>query len=169
MAWLERLAARAAPRLLLLVLAPEGELLGRIGERLAERELARSGWRTLGRRLKTPEGELDLFCLEPAGRPVAVEVKTGWVPSPEGLPDPLLRPGRRFGRRDLARCRRASRFAARHLCGGGARGRVDLVEVLVARRARLARVAEGGVRFLHHADLARPPIELCAFRRDPEG
>jgi hypothetical protein len=151
------------------VLAPEGELLGRIGERLAERQLARAGWRTLGRRLRTPAGELDLFCLEPGGEPVAVEVKTGRVPSREALPDPLLRPGRRFGWRGLARCRRAARFAALHLCGRRSRGRVDLIEVLVAPRARRGPLAGSGVRILHHVDLARPPLETRAFRRDERG
>ncbi|MBI4576277.1 MAG: YraN family protein [Planctomycetes bacterium] len=33
---------------------------GRRAERAAERELRRRGWRTLGRRLRTPAGELDL-------------------------------------------------------------------------------------------------------------
>jgi hypothetical protein len=153
------LALCASPRLVLAALAPQGDQLGRVGERLAERALARQGWRTLARRLATPAGELDLFCLDPAGEPVAVEVKTGWVAALEPLVDPLLRPGRRLSRRDLGRRRRAARFAAAHLCQPGRGGRVDLVEVLVARPWR--------VRLLHHRDLAEPPLGLPGLREEP--
>ena len=91
---------------------------------------------------------------------MAVEVKTGWVAALEPLVDPLLRPGRRLSRRDLERRRRAARFAAAHLCRPGRRGgRVDLVEVLVARPAR--------VRLLHHRDLAEPPLGLPGHRQEP--
>jgi Holliday junction resolvase-like predicted endonuclease len=149
----------ASPRLLLAALAPSGDELGRIGERLAERALAREGWRTLARRLLTPAGELDLFCLDPAGEPVAVEVKTGWVSALEPLVDPLLRPARRLSRRGLERRRRAARFAAAHLCGPGRGGRVDLIEVLVARPAR--------VRLLLHRDMQEPPLGLAGHREEP--
>ena len=51
--------------------------LGRRGERLAARRLARSGYRILGRNVRLGRDEADLVALAPDGRTVVVvEVKT---------------------------------------------------------------------------------------------
>lgn len=116
--------------------------LGLAGERLAARRLRRGGARVLGRRVRSPHGELDLVVRE-RGTLVVVEVKTARAaPGCAGPAGSRWRPGERLGSRDLARLRRAARRLA-----GGAPARVDLVEVWIGR---------GPVRWARHCDLRRP-------------
>jgi putative endonuclease len=142
---------RLAPALAARFFELDARELGGAGEELAARWLARRGWRILGRRLPTPAGEVDILARCPAsGARVCLEVKTA---RPPALPlrrgarqaalHPLTRPARRLARAQAARLERAARAL-------GA-SRVDLVEVVLARRAR-ARVlhAPGAVQ-------ARPP------------
>lgn len=122
--------------------------LGRLGEALAARALARSGWRLLGRRLRTPHGEIDLVAAM-GGELVCVEVKTGRRrgSAASGL---RFRPGVRLDARRLARHRRAGRWLAGRLGGPRLRGgRVDLVEVLVHGSPVRWEV-------IHHRDVERP-------------
>lgn len=145
---------RFVPALFLRVLSPRGDELGECGEELAARYLRGLGWRLLGRRLPTPDGEIDIVA-EERGELVCVEVKTGRVPGPiggRGVRSPALRwrPGMRLGARTLAHQRRAGCFLARTLGPRRLRGgRVDLIEVAVH---------EGGRRFeiTHHRALQRP-------------
>jgi hypothetical protein len=114
----------------------------------------RKGWNLVGRRVRTPAGEVDVAARD--GRClVALEVKTGLVPSLARTIDPLLRPGRRFGRESLRRQRRAVRFLAGP---GGQRTRVDLVEVLIEG-------SSGRARLLHHRDVRGVVVELARLKR----
>lgn len=133
--------------------------LGALGERLVERDLVRSGWRILGRRVRTPRGEVDLWALDASGAAVAVEVKTGRVEGPDPF-DPLQRPGRRLDRRALQRRLESAAWLARSLRSGrgrpSERGRVDLVEVLVD--------PEGRVTVIHNCNM-RTPVAVLPGRR----
>ncbi len=53
----------------------ERRVLGLAGERLAERELARRGYRVVARNVRTRIGEIDLVCRDRSGY-AFVEVKT---------------------------------------------------------------------------------------------
>lgn len=144
-----RRTLRRFPRLFVALLEPDDADLGELGEEVAARHLARSGWRILARRLRTRSGEADLVVSRGATLAV-VEVKTArvsHVPKPSGRTlSPNLelrwRPGYRCDARRLARLRRV----AREFPGNG---RVDLVEVLLEGRPRRFRV-------LHHEDLREP-------------
>jgi len=136
--------ARLFPGSFLACLA--GDERGSAGERVAARAVTRRGWHILGRRIQTADGELDLVCLQDDVL-VVIEVKTGNA-------GPRFRPGDRVTRRDLARRARAARRLAPQV--GACSWRVDVVEVIVGRLGRPARV-------LHHADAGgqvargRPP------------
>lgn len=79
--------------------------LGDSGERLAERELARRGIRTIARNARTRWGELDLVCQGPQGY-VFVEVKTrderSFVSAPEAATAAKVRRLARLGAAWLA-------------------------------------------------------------------
>ena len=85
------------------------ERRGRRGETLAAWFLRLKGWRIVGRRLKTPRGEVDLVARR--GRTVAfVEVK--WRASPADLD--LAIDARRLSRVAAAAEALASRYARNH-------------------------------------------------------
>lgn len=137
---LVRAALAVAPRAVLALGRLGPEELGLLGEELAARALAGSGWRVLGRRIATPAGEVDVVARR-ADLLVAVEVKTGRM----GDPGSPWRPALRLDGTRLASQRHAARWLA--ACLGAARSRVDLVEVRVlGRRAQV----------LHLADLQGP-------------
>lgn len=165
---------RFTPGLFVAYLSPTTAELGLCGEELAARALRRKGWRLLGRRVKTPFGEVDIVA-EHGGRLVCVEVKAGRVPSfPRlgrsgsgervgrcGPSDPGMasfRPGHRLDHRRLARQRRAGHYLARHLAEGRLPGgRVDLVEVAFRGRSRR-------IELVHHEDVRAP---VARQRVDP--
>ena len=127
-------ATRALLKELLLRLAPElslrmsasRSLRGRAGERLAARHLCRLGHRLLARNLLHPRAELDLVTKEGAHL-VVVEVKTGFTSK---LP---------HSARFSTEARRRRRLAAAELARRwGLSPRLDLVEVHLTRRGRLA-------------------------------
>ena len=124
---------------------PDDATLGRLGERLVARTLARQGYRLLGQRLVTREAELDLCALEPAGQAglVVIEVKTGRLAvTPEAFAaSDGWRPGHRFRYDDVERVRRAARRLGTRM---QTTWRVDLIEVLVF---------PDQVRMLHHVDV----------------
>lgn len=125
--WIE-----CAPRAFARWCTPDDDELGRLGEALAARSLARAGWRIDARRVRTAHVEVDLVARE-GGVRVLVEVKSGrafTVPRPRGteLPPPRWRPGQRFDARRATRLARLARELARH---GGLPVRVDLVEVFL--------------------------------------
>jgi Holliday junction resolvase-like predicted endonuclease len=101
---------------------PDDRELGELGERLAARALARLGWRVLGRRVRTPEGEIDLVARR--GRElIALEVKASRAPGPR-----VFRPADRFGHAARRRQERALAWVARRL-GHGGPSRLVLCEV----------------------------------------
>ena len=156
---LGRLARRALcaflPRLAVCLPSLDREELGLAGEELAARALARAGWRVLGRRVRTPRGEVDLFVERGPVRAV-VEVKAGRLPV--GLEPAAQRfpPGLRVDEARLARLRRAARFL------GVREGRVDLVEVVVHPRGLR-------VELRHHAALRSAPGRAAPRARWPRG
>lgn len=113
--------------------------------RQLRRESAGSA-RLIGRRLRTPRGEVDLV-FATSTELVCVEVKTGRLRSPASAPSDLYRPARNFDQRRYLRQARAAALLARSLPPPAAHGpgpdlrpRVDLVEVLVVdlyKRVRL--------------------------------
>jgi putative endonuclease len=113
---------------------PDDRELGLLGEELAARELRRRGWRVLGRRVRTPRGEVDLV-VALGGQVWCIEVKSQRASSA-----PLWRPGERFRDRDRSRQLRAARFVAGAAQGRGAPARVDLIEVWIDTRSGSARV-----------------------------
>jgi len=71
--------------------------LGAMGERMAARELRRSGYKILGRNIDTPVGEADIVCRAPdRSTIVVVEVKTRAVdadnPRPIDAPELAVGP-----------------------------------------------------------------------------
>ena len=136
-------AARAAllalfPRLALRFLRPTTAELGRLGEALAARHLARHGLAVVARRLRTAAAELDLVVRD--GDALAcVEVKTG-------RRGPRFTPGDRVDRRRLERLHRAARILA---VRSGRPVRVDLVEVQLTDGSRRPTI-------VHHRDLCAP-------------
>jgi len=143
---LRRLLLRFAPRLFLRFLGPTNAEFGEGCEELATRWLVASGARVLGRRVATPEAEIDvvarlrddLLCVEVKGMRTARE------------PDELrYRPGGRLDRERLQAQRRAGRWLARRLEHGKLQGgRVDLCEVFVR--------PDGAVLIEYHRDLREP-------------
>jgi Holliday junction resolvase-like predicted endonuclease len=125
--------------------------LGELGERLAARALARLGWRVLGRRVRTPEGEIDLVARR-APELIALEVKTSRSPRPR-----RFRPADRFGHVARRRQERALAWVARRL---GHRGpsRLMLCEVF-APPGRAPRV--------HFEPLDAGPPDRAAFHPGP--
>ncbi len=117
--------------------APDPEELGRAGERLVLRHLARAGWHVLARRLRTSRAEVDLVA-EDGEVLVCVEVKTGRA-------GPRFRPGARLEAEALRRLRQAARLLARQR--GRRRARVDLIEVLLG---------PAGPSLVHHRALEQP-------------
>jgi putative endonuclease len=78
--------------------------LGRAAEELVAQRLERSGWRTVGRNVRLPSGELDLVALD--GRTlVFVEVKAGRAGASRG---PEM-PAHAVGRRKQLKLRRLAR------------------------------------------------------------
>jgi Uncharacterised protein family UPF0102 len=140
------LVLERAPRLALGWLDLDRAELGQVGEALAARALRRAGWRLAGRRVRTPQAEIDLVVHGP-GVLVCVEVKTGRLPQAPGPAPPRWRPGGRLGGRTLARQGAAGRWLGAR--AGLAGGRVDLIEVEVwGRPSRF--------RLRHTPDLRAP-------------
>jgi putative endonuclease len=116
--------------------------LGRLGEELAEAHLARLGFRTLARNVRTREGEIDLIAFD-GGTLVFAEVKTRRAMRREGRApaggEPLcrLRRSQQLRLRRLAVAwlsdERRSRPTARTI-------RFDAVGVTVDRDGRLLRL-----------------------------
>ena len=135
------LLLRVAPRLFLRLCSATRTELGRAGEELAARSLARDGWRILGRRVGGIGAEVDLWAVR-ADEVAVVEVKTARLRRRrtgirEEAWDLRWRPGHSLGRRQLGRSWTAARrLAAR----SGRRPRVLLVEVLVDRASGAAQV-----------------------------
>lgn len=152
-----RILLRLAPRLVPRWLEPDRAELGRVGEELAARALARSGWRLQGRRLRTRQGEVDLWATRDEVS-LVVEVKTGRLPYRPGREpewDLRWRPGHSLGPEQRRRLFRAARSLARG-AGGGSRSlrpEVALVEVLVSRDGGTLRVL--------------PPRRLSTGEQDP--
>ena len=120
-----------APALGLRLTDPDRHALGRLGEALVARTLARRGWTVEGRRVRTPAGELDLVATR-AGELLVVEVKTRRAPRGAVMAHLPYRPGESVppaGRRRLAR---ATALLARRL--GQPRWRLVLAEVCAPRR-----------------------------------
>jgi putative endonuclease len=83
---------------------------GRLAEDFARAELEALGWRCLGQRVRTPQGELDLV-LEHGSVWICVEVKSGrWVGA-----HARHRPGDHYSRRQAERQERAARALANQL------------------------------------------------------
>ncbi len=112
------------------------EQVGRAGEALAARWLARAGLEIHARRLQTRCGEVDLLARD-AGTWVCVEVKTGHA-------GPRFRPAGRIDRRKFLRLRAAADCVASEF---GGRARIDVVEVALRDNGRL-----DGVRHLRSLD-----------------
>ncbi len=134
---MRRVALERAPGLFLRVArGASREELGRAGEALVARALRRDGWRLLGRRLRTPHGEVDVWA-QRDGIACAFEVKTGRAtlafhaaPDQERPGwDSRRLPGRSLDDSQVARLHRAARWLARRV---GARHAVALVQVVVA-------------------------------------
>ncbi|MBM3986627.1 MAG: hypothetical protein FJ294_01560 [Planctomycetes bacterium] len=86
---------------------------GRHAEDFARAELEALGWRCLGQRVRTPQGELDLV-LERGSVWICVEVKSGrWLGTDAGH-----RPGEHYSTRQAQRQERAARALARQLARG---------------------------------------------------
>ena len=96
--------------------------LGLVAEELVARELARRGWRVVGRRVATRAAEIDIVALD-HDETVCVEVKSGRAGR--------WRPGEHLRPRPLARQRRAAREVARRLSRDPRKARVDLAELVV--------------------------------------
>lgn len=105
-----------------------------LGEELAARELKRRGWRVLGRRVRTPRGEVDLV-VAMAGRVYCIEVKSQRASSA-----PSWRPGERFRERHKHRQMQAARFVADAAQGPATMARLDLIEVWIDTRTGSSRV-----------------------------
>ena len=145
------------PGLFVRCFVPDDAELGRLGEEVAARELARRGYRILARCLRTRAGEADIVVVSASIRAV-VEVKTGrasLIPRPRGASHPGVdlrwRPGFRCDARRLARLE----SLARRLRAD----RVDLVEVFYLESSRNFRV-------LHHEDL-RGPLGRASLEGSP--
>lgn len=103
------------------------------GERIARRHLEALGWETLAVNLRIGADEADLLCLDDAGAPVLVEVKSA-APSPGG-PEDMVGP-----RKQAALRRIALRLARERHCAGRV-PRIDIVAVrLDAVHAQTGRV-----------------------------
>lgn len=128
------------PHLFVRVWEPSDRELGELGEEIAARRLLHAGFVVLGRRVRTPAGEVDVLARDGA-EIVCVEVKTArarQLPRRRGATpvlDARWRPGARFTAERLARHVRA--------------GRVDLVEVRFEVHTRRFQVE-------HHRRLERP-------------
>ncbi len=124
---------------------------GLAGEDFARGELERAGWRTIGRRVATPCGEIDLV-MSRGDELACVEVKTSNVRAPvteasrDGPPRERWRPGSRFRAKNVLRQERAARFVARELRWRGS-VEVALLEVWIepGGRAR-GLLRRGGAR-----------------------
>lgn len=138
-------AADAAP---LLGSPPDPrQVLGALGERVAERWLVARGWRVVARRFRSGHRDLDLVVSRP-GLVAFVEVKTRRVPAGGGsFADPLAAVHWRK-RRELVRSAQA--WIARHGAPGTAY-RFDVVGVVFGPEARPA------VRVRHVADAFQVP------------
>ena len=135
------------PRLFVRLYVPDDLELGRLGEEVAARALARRGFRVEARGLRTRDGEADLVVSTRTIRAV-VEVKTAraeFLPLPRGARSAPLalrwRPGFRC---DALRLRRL-----RAVCRSLRADRIDLVEVFFLESSRRFRV-------LHHEDVRQP-------------
>jgi Holliday junction resolvase-like predicted endonuclease len=92
------------------------------------------GFRIVGRRATTPEGELDLVAWR-SGKLWVFEVKTSRVSRASF--DPRYAPGRRCSARQRRRIERAARAVARSL-GAGAGPELALIEVWLGADEQLA-------------------------------
>lgn len=123
------MALSLAPGLFARLLEPGDRELGELGERLAARELARRGWRVLGRRVRTPTGEVDLVAKR-ADVLLALEVKTSRSSAPRSF-----RPADRFGCAAQRRQQRALEWLADRLGHRGTRA-LGVCEVFAPSGAR---------------------------------
>ncbi len=135
--WLARF-----PRLFLTLCRASTAELGECGEELAARALRRAGRPVLGRRLNTPQGEVDVLTAI-GDQLICLEVKSG-------RPSPRWRPGQRLDAARLRDQRHAGRWLAARLPDGPWQaGRVDLCEVLMTGR-------RGSCLLLWHEDIETP-------------
>jgi putative endonuclease len=156
---LRRLVASLSPAVFVRFYSPTDPELGALGEEVAARHLRARGYAILGRRVKSPLGEIDVLARDGATT-VCVEVKSGRVSAVlrrKGEPRTLdlrWRPGLRVDRARLARLRRCARALVRT---DRRAGRADLVEVLLDSEAMRWHV-------IHHQDLRNPIRPGGGFR-----
>jgi hypothetical protein len=135
-----------SPALFVRSCKPDGAELGLVGEEFTARALRRAGWTILARRLRTPEGEIDLVARDQSRQLVCVEIKTA-RPQPLPLPHALAGQRARFeepsglatrlAHGQIERLARAARLVGReHGLGRAERARIDLVLVLFDVRTR---------------------------------
>jgi putative endonuclease len=107
--------------------------LGLEAEAIVASRLIAAGWRVLAQRYRSPEGELDLVCLDPEGTLVGIEVRARRSPRAGSAIESI-------GRRKVARLRSAlTGFALREHPRHRSR-RLDLVTLDRTDRAwRLVR------------------------------
>ncbi len=156
---LRRLVASLSPAVFVRFYSPTDPELGALGEEVAARHLRARGYTILGRRVKSPLGEIDVLARDGATT-VCVEVKSGRVSAVlrrKGEPRTLdlrWRPGLRVDRSRLARLRRCARALART---DRRPARADLIEVLLDAEAMRWHV-------IHHQHPREPLRSGGAFR-----
>lgn len=134
---LRGLVVRRAPRVALLAFEPTAHELGRIGEGLAARHLARAGLALVARNSRAAGAEIDVLACD-ADVLVAVEVKTSRSFPERGLGERRFRPRDRV---DHARERRLAQAAQALGRSARRRVRVDVVEVWVQGPHRRVEIA----------------------------
>mgnify|MGYP002785339404 FL=1 len=141
------------------------QLLGRLGEALARRYLARRGLVPLARRVLIGGVEIDLLLRSPT-RLVLVEVKCSQVQPDLGLAELRWPPGWRLDRPRWIRLRQAAGRARRP---GQPRARIDLVEVLIRGPQRRVEIRwwPDLAGPLNRADLAAEPGRRGSTARPP--
>ena len=108
--------------------------LGDAGERLAERRLTELGWRIIGRKWRSRQGEIDLIALD-GEELVFVEVKTR-CGSPRGTAEEAV--NERKAARLIAL---GEQYVAEHTEYADHYWRVDIVAITIDRRGALERVS----------------------------
>ena len=108
--------------------------LGDAGERFAERQLIELGWRIIGRKWRSRQGEIDLIALD-GDELVFVEVKTRRG-SPRGTAEEAV-----DGRKAARLMALGEQFVAEHPEYVDHFWRVDIVAITIDRRGGLDRVS----------------------------